>query len=384
MAISPVAATNGAVTGLVATVTLPTYLTSDFIVLAIASNNANAQSFGSNVTATALGSTTNRLNLWKIVPIDGSQTSFTVTVGVSSVLTWRCASYRGVNPTYVAAVVSNIGNNSTSTIEGQAATASWIATGNEVVLSFGSVNSTATWTTTGSTVYNTTGGNAALMVNSDAMTSGALTHVAANMDRGNNGSARNESAATLILSPTADDATRQVNRLTNPSFEDAPSMSAGWEGEDTVVGTPAYTKVSSGAVDGSRVQQMQYAGQTGDSGLLAIYQSPVPATPGEILTFKISLSGSKSNCTLIIGIEGFSTGQVYISEHDTVVPTLTGTMTEYEVSYTVPPTAVAVAVYVQANEVAPSTSITAQLDKASLVLTGTAAANTGSAFLTFM
>lgn len=381
MAISQVAALSGAFTGTSATVSLPTYLTSDYIVLVVASNNANAQTFGANVTATALATAANRLNVWRIAPQDGAQTTFTVAVGVSSVLTWWIVTLRGVDPGYVVGAANPIGNSTTAPVEAATTTASWLATGNELVLSAGGVNSTATWTPTGSTLFNTTTGNAALMVNGSPMTAGSLTVTPAALDRGLGGTSRNESAVTLVLSPAGD--ARAVNRLTNPSFEDAAATATGWETEKTVLGTPAYTKVTSPVADGGRAQQMQYAGQPGDAGLFAIYQSPITAAPGEILTFKVSLAGSKANCSLIVGIEGFATGQVYISETDTSVIALTGSMVEYVVTYTVPPTAVAVAVYIQANEVTPSTALTAQIDKASLVQTGTAPAAVSSAFLAF-
>lgn len=366
MAISttPVSSTSGNATGTVITITLPTYSLSDAMVMFVSSNNGNAQTISSPVTATVLGNAENRLIAYKLVPVSGSETTFTITVGASSVFSWWVATFAGVD---LAAIIpgagNNIGNSTTAPIEIPVTTGDFVATGNELVLWAGSVNATATWTTGAPVIFNTTSGNAALAVAASNMTAGALSVAPANLDRGLSGTSRNESGASIILQASPNGAT---NLLTNPSFEDAAATSTGWDVEDTAVGTPAYTKLSTGAVDGARRQQMQYAGQAGDEGkIFAIYQSPIPASTGMVYTFKAHISGTVTNASTIIGIEGFSTGMVYISEADVSV-TPTGTMTEYEVSYTAPAGTVAVAVYVQINEMTPTTSATVQIDKAIL------------------
>lgn len=363
MVLAPVDTRSGTTSGTTATITLPSWLAGDTIVLYVASNNGNAQTISGPVAGTQLASASDRGVLWRVAPNAGA-TTCTVTIGAASVLSWWVGTFRGAEPVLAASAL-NTGNDTGATISGVPCTASWVATGNETVLGFASTNSTATWATSAATLYASTSGNAALSVTSAPWVANALTATPAAADRGFPGSARNESAATLILQPTGNGA--QANRLVNPSFEDPAPISSGWEPESFVTGTPAFTKVAQ-AFDGSRAQQMQYAGQPGDSGFFAFYQSPIPATPGERLTFRISLSGSKAACSIIVGIEGFGAGQAYISETDIAVLALTGTPTEYAVTYVVPPSAVAVAVYVQANEITPSTSITAQMDRASLVL----------------
>ena len=376
MAISttPVTSISGTATGTNVTVTLPAYSLSNFMVMFVSSNNGNAQTISSPVTATVLGNASNRLIAYKLVPINGSQTTFTITVSTSSVFTWWIATYSGVDLAATAfGAGNNIGNSTTAPIEIPSTTGDFVATGNELALWAGSVNATATWTTGAPVIFNTTTGNAALAVGAGNMTAGALSITPAALDRGLGGTSRNESAVSVILQPTPAGTT---NLLANPSFEDAAGTSVGWEAESTTIGSPAFTKLSTGAIDGTRRQQMQYAGQSGDSGkFFAIYQSPITASPGDVFTFSIFLSGSKANCDLVIGIEGFSTGMVYISEDDTYITSLTGTMTEYTVSYTAQSGTIAVAVYIQANALTPTTAITVQMDKA--ILTSVASSVSG-------
>jgi hypothetical protein len=358
---------SGNNTGTTITVTLPTYLTTDFVALVVASNNGNAQTFSSNVTATALANAGNRVVAYRIVPQDGAQTTFTFTVGASSVFSWWIASYSGAN---LAATVyganNQIGNSTSSTVVVPQAELPFLATGNEMVFSAAGVNSTATWTTTGSTVFNTTSGNAALQVRATTATSGHLVTVLPNMDRGSNGSSRNQNAVAFVLQPTGQSVTSSL--LANGSFEAGTTVAASWQIEGTVAGTPAWTVQStSGVSDGTKAQQVQYTGQAGDtSKMLEIFQAPIPASPGQVLQFAIWMSGTQTACAGIIGIEAFDSGNAYLSETDANV-VLTGTSTQYTVTYTCPAGTDHVAVYAQFNEIVSTSAVTAYFDQATLL-----------------
>lgn len=367
MAITLRNGTSGTQSAITITITLPTYQLTDYIVLFISSNNGNAQTFGANVTATAIASASNRLNVWKIVPINGSQTSFTMTVTASSVFTWWVGSYQGVDlSASVFATALNAGNSATSPIEVPVVSTGIIANGTELVLSAASVNATATWTTTASKVFNTTAGNAALMINADLMPSGALSAVPLPLDRGLAGTSRNESSLAIVLQTTPNAPT---NILVNPSFEDNAPTATGWETEGSTAGTPQFTKGTTGVTDGARVQNIQYAGQAGDtSKMFAIYQAPITAEAGDVLTFSLDASGVKTNTVMLIGIEDFLAGGTYISESDTVVTTTTSTPTTYTVEHTCAANTDYVAVYVQFNEVVSSSVINVNIDKAILTM----------------
>jgi hypothetical protein len=249
---------SGNATSTVITVTLPTYLTTDYIVLFIASNNGNAQTYQANVTATNLANTGDRVAAYHIVPTDGAQTSFTVTVGTSSVFSWWIGTYRGVDA---------------------------------------------------GTVY----------------------------------AASNAHGTTLATS---------------------------WQDEHTTVGAATYSLSTTGLTDGAKSQTMAYTGQGTDTGtgIIEIFQSPITGvSPGDLLEFDVWLSGSLTNCYCFIGIEGFSTGQVFISEADTNVLTLSGTATKYTVQYTCPAGTVSVAAYLQVPSIGPTVAFSINLDQASLV-----------------
>lgn len=368
MAISttPVSSISGNATGTTVTVTLPSYSLNDYMVMAVSSNNGNAQTISSPVTATVLANAANRLIIYKLVPINGSQTSFTITVGANSVFTWWVATFSGVDASAtVNGTGNNLGNSSTSAIEMPVQQANFVASGNELVLWAGGVNSTATWTTTGNTLYNTTANNAAMMVSGANMPSGTLTYVPDTMDRGNNGSARNESAAVVILQGVPNG---KVNLLANPSFELGTTIATSWQDEHTTVGAATYSLTATGAVDGGLAQSMAYTGQGGDSNkVIEIFQSPISGmNPGDTLQFSVFVSGSITNTYCFIGIEGFASGQVYLSESDSNILTLTGTPVQYIVNYVCPPTTVAVAAYLQIPSIGPTVSFSITLDKAIL------------------
>lgn len=378
MAISatPVTSISGTATGTVITITLPTYSLSNTMVMFISSNNGNAQSIGSTVVATQLTSAANRLVAYKLVPINASQTSFTVTVSAASVFSWWIGTFSGVDATAaIPATSSNPGGNATSAIEGIPLTGSFIATGNELALWAGSVNANATWTIDSNTKYSTGSvANAGLMVEAKNMTSNTLTFATPTMDRGLNGTTRNESAATIILQASPNGA---ANLLANPSFEAGATLATSWQDEHSSVAAPTYSLVTTGVTDGAKAQRMRYTAVTGDTttSKAEIYQAPVYGiTTGDVLTFTVDVSGSMNNVYCFIGIEGFLSGGTYIDENDTNITTLTSTPTTYSVSYTCPTNTNYVAVYLQIPTLAfaNSASYDITLDNARLTLSSSA------------
>lgn len=381
MAITPKDSKSGNLaSGTTVTVTLPTYSAEDFILLVVSRNNGEASPFSFNANVSSVtelaGDGARRLTAMRVVP-NGAQTSFTLTSVTSSVWTWWIASYTGVDAVAPVNNAANAqGNSTSSTIAMPTVPLGYIATGNELAVAAAGVNSTAIWTTDGTTVFSTTTNNAALMVDAKAPVSGALSVPFGSVDRGNNGSSRNQNAIALVLqtSPRG-----QVNLLTNGSFEQGATIATGWDDEHTTVGAFTYSLVSSGVVDGAKAQQMTYAGQAGDTSKMSqIYQSPITGVqPGDVLTFSAWLSGSFTNAYAIVGIEGFNSTGTYLSEADANVVDLTGIPTLCSVSYTCPPGTSYVAVYVQCPGIVATSNIAVVMDKATLTVGSQAAALQG-------
>jgi hypothetical protein len=385
---APTAATNGQNTagGTSITVTLPSYTTGDCILLIVNSNNVQTSlTFSSAIsTATPLpaGGSGGRIWAYQLTPNGLGQTTFTVTGTVSSVWSWWCANYRGASTSLTAySGTQPVGNSSSSTVAMPEVQLGYIATGNEVMISAAGVNSTAAWTTDAGTQFHTTANNAALMVDAVNLAAGRLTGVPITVDRGSNGTARNQNSIAVVLQ-VAPGGT--PNLLTNPSFESGTTIATGWTDEHTTATEATYSLVTSGVTDGLVAQNFAYTGVAGDAGTAKteIYQSPITASPGQYLTFSVWLSGSLTNAYGFIGIEGFDSSSSYLSESDTNFTTLTGTPTRYSVSYLCPPNTVRVAAYLQVPEIGSTTVISVTMDQAELTV-GPAPGNP-SAFLAFM
>lgn len=365
------AATSGNLaSGTVLTVTLPTYQTGDFIVLFLNRNQTTSPTFGANVTATQLASCDTRLMAYKIVPTTGSETTFTVTA-TSAVWTWWCASYYNVDASAtVASAAAENASNTTATITQPVVSLPYITTGKELNLFAAGVNSTATWTTGADTIFNTTANNAALMIAGGATTANRVTASRSNMDRGNSGSTRSESAISLVLQPKYNRA--KTNLLTNASFEAGAAPGTSWENESTVAGTVTYSmSTSTGVVGGGRALRMQYTGVGGDNGThkAQFFQAPINGiSVGQTLRFGIYISGSWTNAYALIGVESFQAGGAYISGVTTNIVSISGTPTRYTVDYTVPAGASYAAVFVQSPEFPANGVIDLYLDEASLVV----------------
>jgi hypothetical protein len=361
-------ATSGSATGLSAVVTLPARQAGDVLTLIVSSNQAPTLGFSAGVDSFTLrANASGRLQAIRVVPAAGA-TTVTLTASVSAVLTWWCGAWQNVAAAAaVPAAANNLGNSTTAAIEVPVADLGFISTGYEVLVRAAGVNSTATWGTHPDRVHATTSGNAALAVRVSRLAAGQLAAYATPFDRGNEGVSRNESALAFVLQPAQ---TPTVNLLANGSFEaGGGAVATGWEIEGTAPRPATCSRAAIGVVDGAVAQRFQFTGQAGDSGNIAIYQAPIPCTPGQTFRATIHLSGTLTNAYAIFGIEGFVTaGGAYISEHDTVIDAgaLTGTPVEYSVEYTAPANATALAVYFQVPTVAPATIVDVYLDRAVL------------------
>lgn len=358
-------ATSGQTTGTSVTITLPDRESGDYLTLIVASNQAPTLGFTAGVaSSTSLASASSRLQAIRIVP-NGGATSITMSSSVSAVLTWWCASWRNVDAAAtVYAAANSIGNNTTAAIESPTVALGHEATGHEVFIRAGSVNSSATWATAPNNIFATTSGNAAMAIRSDAVPEATLALPAASaFDRGLEGTTRLESSLVFVLQPVQ---TVTPTVLTNGSFETAAGngVATGWETEGSAPRLPTCSLSTTGVVDGGFAQRFQFTGQSGDSGNVAIYQAPIDAAPGDVLRASIYLSGTLTNAYAIFGIEGFLTGGTYISEHDTVVNSLSGTPTRYDVEYTCPAGTDYAAVYFQVPGLAPSSVVDVYMDKA--------------------
>lgn len=363
--ITAVTTNYGSSTGTSLTYTLPPYADGEYLVFSLSSNQAPVLTFGAGVTATLLVSAGNRCVAYRLVRSSPSVNSGTVSSSVSAVLTWTVTSLSGVDDSLPVATVSGSGNSADFPIVVPIADLGYISTGSEYGLLINSVNSTATWETTPYTLYATTGGNAATMVSGYQSLHAAekLTYEFPSNNRGNDGINRNESSVGIIFQQAPGGI---PNVLANGSFESPQPVEPGWETEGNTAGSAEYTKSNIGVTDGRQSQKFEYNGMSGDAGsFFAIYQAPIPASPGETFEFGIDISGDKLSCNLIIGIEDFKAGGVYISETDTTVD-LSPTPTRYTVSHTCKPDTVFIAVYVQTNEVYQTSRITAYLDRAIL------------------
>jgi hypothetical protein len=337
------------------------------------SNNAPTYTWGGSVTVTQIVTASSRITAWKVVPSTTGITSFTLTLGTSSVLEWWIGNYSGADlSATVYNATNSIGNSTSSSISVPTTTLGYIATGNEVAVSAGGVNSTATWTTDGNTIFHTTANNAALMIDAFNMTAGELSTTFASMDRGSNGSNRNQNSLSLVLQPLNNNAT--PNLLSNPSFENGSTIATSWTDEHTTVTQATYSLTATGVVDGGLAQQFTYTGVSGDGGTAKteIYQSPVTGVaPGYTIQFSVYLSGLLTNVYGFIGIEAFDSGNTYISEADTNFTVLTGTPTYYSVEYICPPLTDHVAVYLQVPNIGATSAMSITMDKAILVILST-------------
>lgn len=348
-------------------VTLPSYTADDLLIVVYSRNNGGTQTFETNVTATELANAGGRLGAYKIVPDTLSETDFDIT-GTNSYWSWAMLKIENADLTADIVVSSNaIGNNTTSNIEVEGLDLGFIATGDEEVISVASVNSTASWTTSGNTIYNTTSGNAALLINNTQTTADDITDFPADIDRGLNGTTRLESTLTFAVQKTPNGTN---NMLTNGSFEEGTTLATDWVDEGTQNGTVTYSLTSTGMEDGELAQRVEYTGHASDNGTqkLQFYQAPINSgfSIGDEVQFSIYVSGSMTDTYASIGVEAFESDTTYISDVATNITSVTSTPTEYKINYTVPANTGYLAVFIQTLELESTSSVDLKWDKAVL------------------
>lgn len=164
------------------------------------------------------------------------------------------------------------------------------------------------------------------------------------------------------------------NYLSNPSFEtdsNSNGLADDWLPEDTTVTTPTYTLVSTGAVDGTRAQRMQYTGEATNVGTnkVEFYQATDIGSfaQGEPASFEVWLSGSVTGGGYAqIVIEGH-TGSTYLDEVNLVVQ-LTANPQPFRLTHaSLPAGTDSVVVVVMAVELTPTSSVDITADKATVV-----------------
>lgn len=383
-ALSPVPVTtptSGNTSGTSIPVTLPSYTVGDFILLVVASNQAQATiTFSASISSSSqIATAGNRVLAYLLVPNGAGQTSVTMTAGTSGVVQWWCADYGAASTSLPVSNGANaVGNSTSSAIAMPEVELGYITTGNELLISAAGVNSTATWTTDAGTQFHTTSGNAAMLVDAVNPAAGILTGVPVGTDRGSNGSSRNQNAIAFVLQATPGGT---INLLSNPSFETGSPIATGWTDEHTTATQATYAIVGTGVVDGTVAQHFAYTGVLADGGnaKTEMYQAPITGVaPGNYLTFSSWVSGSLSNTYAFIGIEAFNSGGTYLSEADTNILTLGTAPVRYSVSYLCPAATDHVAVYIQCPGIGATSSLSVTMDKAELTI-GTAPPAGGAA-----
>lgn len=198
---------TGNATNTTITVALPTYTADDFLVVAFSRNQPGTFTFGSNVTATEIASASGRINAFRIEPDTLSETDFTIFNSTNSVWTWALIKVTGIDLNAAIAATSDSNSNTSSAIPIPTLTLGYTANGTEEAFVVSGVNSTATWGTNGDTIFNTSSGNAGMIVQNFKATQGGTTVTYADIDRGNNGSTRIESSAVFALQLPASSST---------------------------------------------------------------------------------------------------------------------------------------------------------------------------------
>jgi hypothetical protein len=372
VAIAQRAQTNGTLaSGTTVTITVPTYVTGDFVVLIVSRNQTetNPFTFNANVSSiTELANVGTRRLIAMKVALNGTPSTFTLTSVTSSVWTWWIGTYTGVNAALaVANAVNAVGASTASPVPIPTTPLPWISSGTELAVAAAGVNATATWTTDGNTAFASGAAvNAGLMVDTKAVSANALSVTWAAMDRGLSGTSRNESSLSIVLQDSNPGAT---NLVTNGSFETGTGLPSPWQDEHTTATIPQYTITTSGVVDGNSALNVQYAGVAGDSNAkLEFFEAPISGmVPGDVLQFSCYVSGTLTNTYGFFGIEAFNSSNAYISEMDENFVTVTSTPTKYTVTYTCPAGTDHVAAYMQVPTIGPTVTVNLNFDKAVMI-----------------
>ena len=182
----------------------------------------------------------------------------------------------------------------------------------------------------------------------------------------------------------------QTNLLTDASFESATTKICiaacktgfGWAIEHSTPGAPTLRRTSEGVVTGAAAEAIEYKGQHGDNGIhkmIELFQgASVPqTTTGRELTFTLWVSGTCTKCTPFIGIEAFNAHGQYLGESDQYFHPPSQPK-PVQVSYLLPPDAIAVAGYIQVPELYGGSQVNLHVDNAILTAASQAAHPTTS------
>ena len=372
MAITFGTQTNGNETSATPTITLPSRSAGDSVLLFVSRNNDSSSWAGdadasvSEITSAATG----RLVCLLVTPDDTETASFVLTTSGLSINGWMCVAVSGLDESALEGTNGYVGSNTSSAIPMYAHDLNYTLDGTEVILAVGGTNSTAIWTTSGSTLYNTTSGNATLMVEQITPTEGETHITPADLDRGNDTVARGESAATVVLTSGV------TNFLLTGGFEydsNADGLAEDWTEEHTTATAATNSLSTDGDVNGTYSQRMQYTGEGGNDGTQKVefYQFlDDEFVAGEACTFKIYLSGSLSGGSVTLAVEAHNQSTGYIAEESTTIAAgaVDATPTQYTVPYaSLPANTDRVVFAVLANELTSSAAVDLYFDKAELV-----------------
>lgn len=369
MAIAFGNSTSGNLSSDTPTINLPTRSASDTILLFISRNQVTTSFTGdSNATVTDLTGGGGRLECLLVEPVDTVVSSFVLTTTVAAINGYYCVAVADVAD--VQGTTTYHGTDSTSAVPQTPHTLDYTLDGtNEVVLSIAATNSSASWTTSGNTLYNTTGGNATLIIEQDTPVEGETRVTGSAMDRGLSGSARGEASGTIVLTSGI------TNYALTGGFEydtNTDGLADDWAEEHDTVTAATYSLSTSYNTNGTYSQRMQYTGEGTNTGAEKVeYYSYVDDvfTAGQGCQFSISLAGACSNCTITIALEAHQQGVGYIAEQSEVIPagSITTTPTEYTVEYgTLPANTDRVVFAVLANELTTSAAVDLYGDGAKL------------------
>ena len=162
-----------------------------------------------------------------------------------------------------------------------------------------------------------------------------------------------------------------ANLLTNPSFESGSTIATSWTDLHTTMGEPTYSlSTTEGVVNGAKSQKMVYNGQAGDDGSkkFELYQYPSNEVhAGDVLNFSVWLTGSMTHSYAYLVVDSYDASMTWQGMNRVYIGTLTGTPTLYSVLYTCPANAKYCDAYIVFPEVYSDSSISVEMDSASLV-----------------
>jgi hypothetical protein len=192
--------TGTAGNGTTATITLPSYVAGDYVVLAVSRNQVDASAWTGDASAavTEIATASRRLSLLSVQPT-GTPGSFVLHASTTGVWSWCCLNLGQVTPS-VQTAVRAIGNSTTAAVEFDPIAAAATTDGNQLVLAIAGTNATASWTAPSGTVARATLAAApGLLAASYAPTAGLTTISVPNASRGSEGINRFENSMAILL-----------------------------------------------------------------------------------------------------------------------------------------------------------------------------------------